>query len=88
MTRKEIMEKINEIAKVEMHDKTAFKELTSEQQTLSETGIDSFDFIMLYMKLGEYFNIENKVFKDELPDGDPILETVINFLEKNANIAA
>jgi len=73
MNRQEIMNKINEIAKAEMHDKTAFNELTSEEDKLTDTGVDSFDFIMLYMKLGEYFNIDNKDFKNKLPEGNPTL---------------
>ena len=40
------------------------------------------------MKLGEEFNIENKVFKDKLPEGDPRLETLIDFLEEYSSIAA
>ncbi len=88
MTRKEFMDTINELAKAEMHDKTAFKELIDEQQILTETGVDSFDFIMLYMKLGEYFNINNKIFKDKLPAGDPTLKTLIDFLEEHASVTA
>lgn len=84
----EIINKINEIAKAEMHDKAAFKELTSGENKLTDTGIDSFDFIMLYMKLGEEFGIDNKHFKDKLPEGDPTIDVLINFIEENASSVA
>lgn len=80
----EIINKINEIAKAEMHDKTAFNEITSGQNKLTDTGIDSFDFIMLYMKLGEEFGIDNKHFKDKLPEGDPTIAELTNFIQENA----
>jgi acyl carrier protein len=74
--------------KAEMHDKAAFKELTSGENKLTDTGIDSFDFIMLYMKLGEEFGIDNKHFKDKLPEGDPTIDVLINFIEENASSVA
>lgn len=82
MNRQEIMTIINQIAENEIHDKSVFKKLTSEQEHLTDTGIDSFDFIMLYMKLGEEFNIPNKDFKDKLTDNDPTLEALIDFISE------
>jgi len=80
MTRQKVLQTINEIAESEIHDKSTFKKLESEEQTLTQTGIDSFDFIMLYMKLGEHFGIDNKEFKEKLPEGDPQLSTLIDFI--------
>lgn len=80
MQRTEILQTINKIAESEIHDKSTFQELTDEKQTLTNTGIDSFDFIMLYMKLSEHFSIDNKDFKDKLPEGDPSLDVLIDFI--------
>lgn len=87
MTRTEVLDTVNQIAKDEIHDQSLFHMITNETQTLSETGIDSFDFIMLYLKVGERFEISNKDFKEKLDSGDPTLETFINFiLEYSTNI--
>jgi len=84
MTREEVIKIINKITKDEIHDQSTFKMITSEAQTLTETGIDSFDFIMLYMKLGEHFGISNKDFKEKLPAGDPTLQVLIDFILDNS----
>jgi len=88
MSRQEIMNKINQIAQAEMHDKAAYHELKNEQDRLSDTGIDSFDFIMLYMKLGEQFGIDNKYFKEGLSDSNPTMNVLIDFIEAHLNKAA
>lgn len=88
MSRQEIMNKINQIALAEMHDKAAYNELVSEEDRLSDTGIDSFDFIMFYMKLGEQFGIDNKYFKEKLPDSNPTAQVLIDFIEAHSSKAA
>ncbi len=85
--RSEILQIINTIAKNEIHDKSAFKELVSEENFVSEAGIDSFDFIMLYMKLGEIYKINSKLFKDYLGDGDPKVGLVIDLIEQHGTIS-
>jgi acyl carrier protein len=80
MKREEILNVVNNIAKNEIHDKSTFKQLSNEEQSLIETGIDSFDFIMVYMKLGEHFGIADKDFKEKLPDANPSLNVLIDFI--------
>lgn len=80
MKREDVLNTINEIAESEIHDKSAFQQLINEKQMLTDTGIDSFDFIMLYMKLGEHFGIANKDFKEKLPEGDPSVNILIDFI--------
>lgn len=86
--RTTILKKLNEIAKNEIHDKSTFVEMTSEESKISETGIDSFDFIMFFMKLGEEFKIDSKVFKDELEESDPSVKTIIDIIEIQSKVSA
>lgn len=76
-----IIEKINDIILGEIHDKSEFIKLTNDNQTIAETGIDSFDFIMVYLKIGDEFNIDNNIFKEKLGDENPPLNKLINIIE-------
>lgn len=86
--RTTILTELNKIAKNEIHDKSTFVEMTSEESKISETGIDSFDFIMFFMKLGEEFNVDSKVFKDELEESDPTVKTIIDIIERQSKVSA
>ena len=82
--RQEILETINEIAASEMHDKSAFNALTDESEQIGKTGIDSFDFIMLFMKISEHYGMDNKIFKNNLTEGNPTAGAVIDLIEEHA----
>ncbi|MDR0580414.1 MAG: hypothetical protein LBG21_07430 [Campylobacteraceae bacterium] len=81
--RQEILAVINYLIKEEIYDKSNFKELTSEDSELKDTGLDSFDFIMVFLKLGEIYGINDKVFKEKLTDPNPNIKIIIDFLIEN-----
>lgn len=86
MERELILSTINGIIENEMHDKSLFVELKDDNDKLSDTGIDSFDFIMVYMKLSEKYKIENKTFKENLSEDNPTVRVLINFIDKYKNL--
>lgn len=84
--RKEILKVINSLIEAEIHDKSTFNELKNEEALLGEAGLDSFDFIMLFLKIGEAYGIKDKVFKDKLTDPNPTMKTIIDFILEHKTI--
>lgn len=78
--REEILNVINHFIELEIHDKSQFNKLDNEDALLGDAGLDSFDFIMVFLKIGEVYGIKDKVFKDKLTDPNPTVGTIIDFL--------
>lgn len=78
--RKEILKVLNDLIELEIHDKSDFNALENEEYLLGDAGLDSFDFIMIFLKIGEAYGIKDKVFKEKLIDPNPTVGTIIDFL--------
>lgn len=78
--REEILKVINYLIEAEIHDKSDFNKLENEDSLLGDAGLDSFDFIMVFLKIGEAYGIKDKVFKDKLTDPNPTIKIIIDFL--------
>ena len=61
-----------------------FVPLTEAHEVLSSTGIDSLEYMVLYMWLGELYGVDNKTFEKIEAKGDVTLNDMIEFLEHNA----
>jgi acyl carrier protein len=84
MNNDDIRVLINLISKSELEviKSPNFKEITNHTSKLSEMGIDSLEYMMLYMHLGELFGIDKERFKDLEVLGDVQLRTITDFLQQ------
>jgi acyl carrier protein len=84
MNREEIRELINLIAKAELEviRSPNFKELTDPLKPLSSMGIDSLEYMMLYMHLSDLLGIDKDRFRTIEVVGDVQLRTITDFLMK------
>ena len=84
MNNDDIRVLINLISKSELEviKSPNFKEITKPTSHLSEMGIDSLEYMMLYMHLGELFGIDKERFKDLEVLGDVQLRTITDFLHQ------
>lgn len=74
---------LNFICFNEIGMKENFKELTSVEQFISQSGIDSFDFVMLYLFVGEAYGINDGLFREHLPETDITLATLFAFVDEH-----
>lgn len=80
VTGEGLLKLLNFICFNEIGIKENFKELTSVDQFISESGIDSFDFVMLYLFVGEAYGINDGLFREHLPETDITVATLYAFV--------
>jgi acyl carrier protein len=82
MNREEVKDLINLISEEELAviNSPNFKRITEETLVLSAMGIDSLEYMMLYMHLGDLFGIDKEAFKNLEVLGDVQLRTAVDFL--------
>jgi len=81
--RTDILKSINYICMNEMHDERDFNEIKDENAYITSSGIDSFDLVMLYIKLGDFYKVSDEDFKKNLEPGDNKLNDIINLIINN-----
>lgn len=84
--RAEILKVINYFIESEISDKSNYTPLIDESSLIGDSGIDSFDFIMVFLKVGEVYGIDDKVFKEKLGGSNPSIKTIIDFLEEHHSV--
>ncbi len=84
--RAEILKVINYFIELEISDKSNYTPLTNEESLIGDSGIDSFDFIIIFLKIGEIYGIDDKVFKEKLNVPNPSIKTIIDFLVEHQTI--
>lgn len=82
----EILKVINYFIELEISDKSNYTPLKNEESLIGDSGIDSFDFIMVFLKVGEVYGIDDKLFKEKIGGSNPSVKTIIDFLEEHQSV--
>ena len=78
-----LIEVINYICSKE-HHRSDFFPIVSADQRLSEMNIDSLEYMMLYMWLGDIYGIDGDLFEEAEVEGDVTLGRIHKFVEDYA----
>lgn len=84
MNREELTELINLLAKTELEviRSPDFSPIVDENDALSQMGIASLEYMMMYLHIGELFGIANDKFQLPELQGDILLGKLLDFLNK------
>ena len=85
MNHEELTELINLISKTELEviRSPNFSLIKNPDSLLSEMGIDSLEYMMLYLHIGEICGIKNEDFQLPSMQGDISLKFFIEFINKH-----
>ena len=80
-----IVQIVNEIARLELDlIKKEHTYISDVNQVLSDMGIDSLEYMMVYMWIGEIYKIDNNEFQKVEMRGDITFQHLINFINSQS----
>jgi len=85
MRRDDLVDIINLICELELKNvDKPYTRIDGDDQLLSESGIDSFSYMMVFMWIGDSFDIPDDSFTlDDTMQGDVKMIDMVNFIENN-----
>ena len=76
----DIIKLMNQVALFDMTNNEIFKPLETREDMISKMGLDSFDYVMWYLYIGEEFGIEQATFNEHLTREDLPVSRIIDFI--------